>query len=61
MEFHIYAATGQKKIIEGNTFEPGEKFCVIKDEEGKIIWWINCQAIGFVEAKYPEVAKLVVN
>ena len=51
MEFDIYNIGGQRKTLEGETLEQTEKAIVIKDKDGDILWWLNPNAIAFINYK----------
>ena len=61
MEFNIYNVQGQKRTIEGQTLEQGDKCIYIKDADRRITWWLNPNAVAFIEYKVEEPkTKLVV-
>ena len=58
MEFDIYNVAGGKKMIEGESIEIGDKSIVIRDKEGDVIWWINPNAVAFINYKKDDRPKI---
>lgn len=58
MEFHIYNVQGQKRILEAHTLEQTDKAIILRDNDGDVIWWVNPNAVAFIEYKKEEKKKL---
>jgi len=58
MEFDIYAVTGQKKMIEAFRCEPGDKAITFHNETGDILWWVNPNAVAFINYKIEDKPKI---